>query len=324
MITTTNLNLLSATDYLELAKQEIFIGVDLGLIRPLLEKCRVIEIERNHAIIQAGCPGDALYLILAGRFRVHLPDDLEQPVIVLEAGQSIGEISIIDRQPSSASVIADCAGRVLVIAEEVFWEMLSQSHAIAYNTLLVLAQQLRYGNTIISKIKELLNEYHYNATIDSLTSLYNRRWLDDMLARIMHRCATNRQPLAVLMIDIDYFKQFNDTHGHIAGDRALRVVARTIIQNLRPEDLVTRYGGEELFALLPGLDLVAATAVAERLRLAVSKAEIRMHDGSSLPALSASVGVAQMYEQDNPDRLIHAADEALYRAKHSGRNTVSR
>lgn len=324
MITTTNLDLLSALDCLELAKQEIFIGVDLELIRPLLEKCHVLEIERDQAIIQAGNPGAALYLILAGRFRVHLPDDLAVPVIVLEAGQSIGEISIIDRQPASASVIADCAGRVLVIPEVVFWGMLSQSHAIAYNTLLVLAQRLRYGNTIISKIKELLSEYHYNATIDSLTSLYNRRWLDDMLPRIMHRSATNHQPLSVLMVDIDFFKQFNDRHGHIAGDRALRTVSRSIIQNLRPEDLVTRYGGEELFALLPGLDLTAATAVAERLRAAVNKTRIHMHEGEALPALSASVGIAQMQEQDTPDRLIHAADAALYRAKHSGRNTVSR
>ena len=311
-------------DFKELEKQEIFTGVDMELIRPLLDKCRILDIEKERTIIHAGSASQALYLILTGRFRVHLPDDLNKAVIVLEAGQSIGEISIIDHQPASASVIADCDSRVLVIDDNIFWEMVRQSHSIAYNTLLVLAQRLRYGNTIISKIKELLSEYEYNATVDSLTGLYNRRWLDAMFKRIMQRCATNQEPLSVLMIDLDFFKQFNDTHGHIAGDRALRVIARSIMQNLRPEDLVTRYGGEELFALLPGLDLTAAMAVAERLRVAISKAEIRVHDGLPLPSLTASVGIAQMRAEDTPDQLIHAADEALYRAKHYGRNAVSR
>ena len=311
-------------DFRELEKQEIFTGVDMELIRPLLDKCRILDIEKEQTIIHAGNASQALYLILTGRFRVHLPDDLNKPVIVLEAGQSIGEISIIDRQPASASVIADCNSRVLVIDEIIFWDMVRQSHSIAYNTLLVLAQRLRYGNTIISKIKELLSEYEYNATVDSLTGLYNRRWLDAMFNRIMQRCATNKEPLSVMMIDLDFFKQFNDTHGHIAGDRALRVIARTIMQNLRPEDLVTRYGGEELFALLPGLDLTAAMAVAERLRVAISKAEIRVHDNLPLPSLTASAGIAEMRAADTPDQLIHAADEALYRAKHYGRNAVSR
>ena len=311
-------------DFKELEKQEIFTGVDMELIRPLLDKCRILDIEKERTIIHAGSASQALYLILTGRFRVHLPDDLNKPVIVLEAGQSIGEISIIDHQPASASVIADCDSRVLVIDDNIFWEMVRQSHSIAYNTLLVLAQRLRYGNTIISKIKELLSEYEYNATVDSLTGLYNRRWLDAMFKRIMQRCATNQEPLSVLMIDLDFFKQFNDTHGHIAGDRALRVIARSIMQNLRPEDLVTRYGGEELFALLPGLDLAAAMAVAERLRVAISKAEIRVHDGLPLPSLTASAGIAEMRAADTPDQLIHAADEALYRAKHRGRNAVSR
>lgn len=309
--------------YRELYRQEIFKGVDMGPVRFLLDQCTVRPVEQGQTLIQAGEINHVLYLILSGRFRIHLPDDLNNPVLALEAGQSIGEISIIDHQPASASVIADVPSQVLEISEDMYWELVEHSHDIAYNTLLVLAQRLRYGNTIINKIKDLLSEYEYHATIDPLTSMYNRRWLDNMLGRIMHRSAANRQPLSVLMIDIDYFKQYNDRHGHIAGDRALRAISATIIQNLRPEDLVTRYGGEELFALLPGLDMNAATAVAERLRTAVSKAEIRLQDNSLLPRLTTSVGIAQMQDQMQPDQLIHAADEALYRAKHSGRNRVS-
>ncbi len=310
-------------NFQELSRQEIFNNVDIDQLIPLLSKCPVKSIEKEQIIIHAGESNHHLYLILSGRFRVHLPNDLLTPVIMLEAGQSLGEISIIDHQPASANVIADMPSRILVVDESILWELIQQSHAIAYNLLVVLAQRLRYGNSVINKIKELLSEYEYNATVDSLTSLYNRRWLDSMLERVMHRCRTNKQPLSVLMIDIDFFKQYNDKHGHIAGDCALRVVSRTILQNLRPEDLVTRYGGEELFALLPGLDIKEAEAVAGRLRKVISEAEIRLNDEYVLPSLTVSVGIAQMHNNYDPEQLIRAGDEALYRAKHSGRNTVS-
>ncbi len=304
--------------------QELFAGVDIDPLIPFLEKCDIQQLQKGDMLIEAGDANHRLYLIIAGRFRVHLPNDRQNPVVILNAGQSIGEISIIDRQPTSAHVIADIESRVLIIDEPALWLILEHSHAIAYNLLVVLAQRLRYGNSVMNRIKELLNEYEYNATVDSLTGLYNRRWLDDMLARVMHRCQTNKQALSVLMIDIDFFKQFNDKHGHVAGDAALRIVSRNVLQNLRPEDLVARYGGEEFFALLPGLDLAAAESVAQRLREAISASEICIRTDQILPPLTISIGIASMGEQDSPGDLINTADEALYRAKHAGRNKVSR
>ncbi|MFQ5660478.1 MAG: GGDEF domain-containing protein [Gammaproteobacteria bacterium] len=311
-------------DLQELGHQEIFKGVDLDPVIPLLQACPVRIIRKEEVIMHAGEASHCLHLILSGRFRVLLPDDVLTPVTTLDAGQSIGEMSIIDHQPVSASVVADSDSRVLVIEEDVLWALVERSHAIAYNLLVVLSQRMRYGNAIINKIKDLLNVYEYNATVDPLTTLYNRRWLDSMFSRIMQRCATNGEPLSALMIDIDFFKHYNDKHGHIAGDSALRAVSRTILENLRPKDMVVRYGGEEIFALLPGLDVDAAEVVAERLRLAISHAEVRPNIESILPPLTASVGIVQMQEGDSPEQLIHAADEALYRAKHAGRNIVKR
>ena len=307
----------------DLKKQELFNDVDIEPVMPLLKACPIREINKNEQLIGTGEANHQLYLILSGRFRVHLPNDMSNPVAVLEPGQSIGEISIIDQQPASASVVADEDASLLVIDEKTYWKLVEESHSIAYNMLVVLAQRLRYGNSVINHIKELLNEYEYNATIDPLTSLYNRRWLDNMLERVMHRCSTKNQPLSVLMVDIDFFKQFNDTHGHLAGDTALRVVSRSIVQNLRPEDLVARYGGEELFALLPGLDVDAAATIAERLRHAISEAEIRLSDGTKLPGLTVSIGIAEKQEGATAHQIIDAADQALYRAKHAGRNKVS-
>lgn len=306
----------------DLSQQDIFNDMDLTEILPLLNKCPLKLIKQDDMIIHAGESRHYLYLILSGCFRVHLPSDPVNPVLVLGPGQSIGEISIIDHQPASGNVIADVDSRVLIIEETLLWTLVKQSHALAYNMLVVIANRLRNGNMVIDKIKQRMNEYEYNSTVDSLTGLYNRRWLDSMLERVMHRCATNQQALSVLMIDIDFFKQFNDKHGHIAGDQALRVVSRTILHNLRPEDMVSRYGGEELFALLPGLDINEAATIAERLRKAINDAEILLDNETVLPSLTVSIGMAQMQENDTAEQLIHAADKAMYRAKRTGKNII--
>ncbi len=305
----------------EIRRQEIFKGVSIDDIESILTACDIIEIVREQTLIEAGQGNHDLYLILEGSLRVHLATDLNTPVVTLGAGQSVGEVSIIDHQPASAHVIADSDTRLLRISEDRLWRLVESSHAIANNMLVILSQRLRYGNTVINKIKELLREYEYNATIDPLTSLYNRRWLDTMLNRVMHRCKTNGQPLSVIMVDIDFFKRFNDENGHLAGDAALRAVARTVLQSLRPEDMVTRYGGEELLALLPGLDLEATRNVAERLRAAVEEMEI-VGDQGVLPSLTISAGIVSMQEDEESRGLIARVDAALYRAKDAGRNCV--
>ncbi len=306
----------------EIARQEIFKHVDINDIEAILNTCETRDIEAGTVLIQAGQENHDLYLILEGSLRVHLATDMTTPVATLNEGQSVGEVSIIDHQPASANVIADTRARLLKINEEKLWRLVESSHAIANNMLVILSQRLRYGNTVINKIKDLLREYEYSATVDPLTSLYNRRWLDNMLVRVIQRCKTNNQPLGVIMIDIDFFKQFNDNHGHLAGDSALRMVARAVLQSLRPEDLVTRYGGEELLALLPGLDLAATQSVAERLRLAVEQMEIIGVDGNALPTLTISAGITELSPDSDPMQLIARADAALYRAKHGGRNRV--
>lgn len=292
-------------------------------IEAVIETCEIMDFPAGEILIRAGQEINELYLILDGSLRVHLATDMHTPVTTLTTGQSVGEISVIDHQPASANVIADCDCRLLKISEDKLWAMVKSSHAIAKNMLVILSQRLRYGNSVISKIKDLLQEYEHNATIDPLTSLYNRRWLDNMLERVMQRCKTNHEPLSVIMIDIDFFKQFNDNHGHPAGDEALRAVAQTMLQSLRPEDLITRYGGEELLALLPGLDLNSTRNVAERLRHAVENLQIHDGHGELLPSLTISAGICEMQEDMKPLNLISNVDTALYRAKHSGRNCVS-
>jgi diguanylate cyclase (GGDEF)-like protein len=161
---------------------------------------------------------------------------------------------------------------------------------------------------------------------DSLTGLANRRRFDELLHTEWRRCARQRQPLALLVVDIDHFKAYNDTLGHSAGDEALRSVAGLIQRHgARAGELVARYGGEEFVLLLPGLGLAEARAHAERLRQACEAAALP-HPASPLgPWLTLSVGAAACLPTDEarPESLFAAADAALYRAKAAGRNRVA-
>jgi diguanylate cyclase (GGDEF)-like protein/PAS domain S-box-containing protein len=157
---------------------------------------------------------------------------------------------------------------------------------------------------------------------DSLTGLYNRRYLEDTLGREIHRSERSGKPLAMIMIDIDHFKVFNDTFGHDAGDFVLSAMAKAIAKNIRPSDLACRYGGEELAVMLPEADLECAIARAEKLRSIVKETNLT-HRGQSLPAPTASFGVAVHPDHAaNAEELMKAADRALYEAKEAGRDQV--
>lgn len=159
---------------------------------------------------------------------------------------------------------------------------------------------------------------------DGLTGIANRRHFDDELMRACRRAARTREPLALAMIDVDHFKQFNDHYGHSAGDDALRKIALALAGVARrPYDLAARYGGEEFVLLLPGITDLAA--VLEQARNEVIRLEIAHEMSVTAAVLTVSCGgviVADGYLPDTPENLLHRADEVLYRSKREGRNRV--
>lgn len=163
------------------------------------------------------------------------------------------------------------------------------------------------------------------ATTDSMTGVANYREFQSRLDRELQRARRSREPLAVVMCDLDYFKRINDTVGHPGGDAVLRYLAQEVlIKTVRPKDLVARYGGDEFVLLLRGADARMATAVAERIRAAFSGRPL-IYEGQVIRDLSLSLGLAN-FPRDGETReaLVQAADQALYVAKRSGRNRVAR
>lgn len=158
------------------------------------------------------------------------------------------------------------------------------------------------------------------AATDSLTGLANRRRLDQVLRQEWARAQRNHMPLALLMVDVDHFKAFNQRHGHAGGDHALREVAKAIEACLRrPADLAARYGGEEFQVVLPETDLAGAQVMAERIRRSVEELVPFADDARGV---TVSIGIGLSGTQYDLARLLGAADEALYRAKAKGRNRV--
>ncbi|WP_047128407.1 diguanylate cyclase [Xanthomonas arboricola] len=159
---------------------------------------------------------------------------------------------------------------------------------------------------------------------ESLTGLYNRRYLEESLSHELARCARRGLPLSVLMLDVDHFKQFNDSQGHAGGDLLLAALGELLLTRLRAEDVACRYGGEEFTVILPEADGVEALRVAEDIRGHI--AALAVSDGPrSLPRVTASIGVASFpVDGELGASLIQKADAALYVAKHGGRNRVER
>lgn len=174
-------------------------------------------------------------------------------------------------------------------------------------------------------LKKVNDELTRLATIDGLTLIANRRRFDFTLDKECHRAHRERVPLSVLMMDVDFFKQYNDLYGHQAGDDCLRIVARVISGAVfRPGDLAARYGGEEFAVILPNTGGAGAAELAEKIRRGVEEEAI-VHEGSAVgPCITISVGFAAMVpaEPDAGEKIVALADRALYEAKSRGRNLV--
>ncbi len=161
--------------------------------------------------------------------------------------------------------------------------------------------------------------------IDGLTGVYNRRFFDERLALEFQRARRSGDTLALMVVDVDFFKRFNDHYGHLAGDEALRTVASTLRAQLkRPGDMVSRYGGEEFACVLPETDLAGALSLAADMEAAVRAAGIAHADSAVGPHLTISLGVASLVPDGSRGAadLIGAADQQLYQAKSEGRGRV--
>ncbi|HWE79937.1 MAG TPA: diguanylate cyclase [Pseudolabrys sp.] len=186
-----------------------------------------------------------------------------------------------------------------------------------------LEERLNASKQEINELQVNLETVRNESLTDPLTQLANRKFFDDTLEAAITEARARNEPLSLMLTDIDHFKTFNDSFGHLTGDQVLRLVAMSVKQNVKGQDTAARYGGEEFAVVLPNTVLRSAITVADHIRRAVMTKELmKRSTGEHLGRVTVSIGVATLRKSDTPQTLIERTDACLYAAKRHGRNRV--
>ncbi|MDD4617101.1 MAG: GGDEF domain-containing protein [Alphaproteobacteria bacterium] len=186
-----------------------------------------------------------------------------------------------------------------------------------------LQKDLEYTSAELVAVRDEFDRVHHEAQIDALTEIGNRKFFDREIVRTISEACEQKTALVLLMVDIDHFKKFNDLHGHLVGDQVLRLVARTLVENLKGRDVIARYGGEEFVIILPETQLDNAERVANHLRNGLATKKVtKRGTNETLGIVTVSIGAAEYIFGEDKEVLISRADKAMYEAKQTGRNRV--
>jgi len=222
------------------------------------------------------------------------------------------------------SLAGELSGGVgLAVLQKAVAGVLVETHRMLEKTK-TLQRRLTESSNEVKTLRERIEAVRREAMTDALTGIANRKALNKNLREATRESTTQSSELCLLMVDIDHFKRFNDTYGHTLGDQVLKLVAKTLVDNIKGRDFAARYGGEEFCILLPDTRLPDAMTLADQLRLAVSRKRIvKKGTGEDFGGITLSVGAARFVAGEPVIQLIRRADAALYLAKRQGRDRVA-
>lgn len=296
--------------------------------------------EPEQVIFREGDQAHSIHLIRRGSVRLAKSFfGTTKTLMVRSRGSLLGEVSVFDNEPRSASAVAMTAVKTREIDRYTFLEAIARYPQLGFTFARFLCQRIRQveqefleelvqrgleldlaGAKMEAKVRERTQDLLQQATRDPLTGCLNRRALEGTLADWATRSEVR---FTLALFDVDHFKTYNDTHGHPAGDDALRTVVQVVQKKLRQDDILARYGGEEFCLLLHGVRGPRALAVAERLRAAVDEHYFFGQEKQPHKGFTISMGLACFPEEGrSAEALLALADERLYEAKRQGRNHV--
>jgi len=301
-------------------------GLAAGVEPAVVERMIARSVRREAADEQVlAYPGEivaTVFWVVRGALSIHLDRPDSPPVATTTEGHCAGELAALHASARTAWIVSQGATEYYEIPAEAFLTFLKTSHAAALNLLMMQSDRVRASSLALLSTAQERDRIQRNALVDPLTNLLNRRWIDQMLPRLIGRTRLDAEPLAVMLADVDHFKRFNDDYGHDAGDHVLVQVALEMRRRFRPSDHLCRFGGEEFVAILPQTDRHGALQAAERLRQALEFTGMVMPDGRALPRVTLSAGIAEARPSDTAAGLLKRADQAMYEAKRAGRNRI--
>jgi diguanylate cyclase (GGDEF)-like protein len=258
---------------------------------------------------------------------ISLPDGKSREIAIFKSGDFFGEMSIFENAPRSATCISREDSVLFRLHQRSIFEIIEHSpetaQKIMYRMLNITTQRLRNTGDFLFDMVQWGDKARKRAITDEMTGVYNRRFLDDSLHQYVEESRKSGEPLVLVMVDLDYFRQINELYGHETGDGVIRDVAEVFNRHLRDKNIIARYGGDEFTFLLPGAAKDHALSVCDAIRADVEKLDTLARFDGAIKKVTTSQGLASFPESaDDIASLKKMADTALYRAKEEGRNKV--
>ena len=310
------------TEYVDtIAHTPLFAGVDMQVLHTILKTCELRSLHVGDVLLDPRQPNARLFVLLKGKLHVCMTRSNRTFLSIVEPGDYVGEVSLWDQQSPTAYVFAQMDSVVLSLSREQLTRIIQCTDTVCFNLLRIQAERFRRHTEMLKTANEKLRHLRLRADTDSLTGLRNRVWFFDVMKSQLEVCDRADQEAVLAMLDIDHFKQVNDTYGHPAGDAMLCAVANVLAKSFRSNDLLARFGGEEFIIFLVGTPLESAIRVLEKLLQTIEALRVSLSDGRVIRC-TASIGATELHHGEEVETLISRADSMLYRAKHNGRNQL--
>lgn len=302
----------------QLAESTLFRQIDIGSLEGFLNSCARHQLMPGDTLIESGSRNTNLYVVITGQLRVYAGGRDLPANAHLGAGDCAGEMSFIDGERSSALVLAAEPSELLAIPHDHMWEMIDAAPVLARNLLAILSGRVRNNNLTLVTTQSCTLEFEQASSVDSLTGLHNRQWIDESFMRMIRRCRNDNAEICLMLADIDLLHLVNERNGFLTGDKALKRIARRLAESLRPQDLIARSGGDVFAVLLPQTRLPVAHGIASRLCTVIAESSIIVPPSHA--PMTISSGVVSIHADDDLNSAFTRAEQALQSAKKNGRN----
>ncbi len=293
-------------------------------------RLKLIPVKQDAILFREGDEGSELFIVRSGRvvITIALPDGSQRDLREFSTGDFFGEMSIFENAPRSATCTAREPSSLYALHERDFYRLIEDSPSTAikimYRMSRITTERLRNTSEFLSDLVHWGERAAKRAITDELTGVYNRHFLEKSIESLFKSAESRKRSLSLIMVDLDHFRAINEYYGHETGDRVILAVVDVFKRYLRKRDIIARYGGDEFTVVLPQTGLKEAEELAWKICREVGKLPILRKLGGPVETITTSQGIAS-YPENARDikKLRERADQALYRAKESGRNRVS-
>lgn len=294
-----------------LQESPLFRKVKSSLLAAMLMKARRVKLVPEQILLTPGKINEEVYIVLSGRLRAQINVDDTRPIALFGLAECVGEMSMFEDNQVSAFVIAVTECDLLAIRHAEVWNILNESLQASHNMLNILANRMISSNRMLAASMESLHGYEAMDYINTITGIYNRRWLSENIGRMIHRHTMTQQPSAFILLKVDNFAQYDNMFGSLGCDQAQRAIAQTMLRSLRPNDMAAHLSEDQFAVFLPHTRPENAKAVTGRVTEEIDQTTIVTPTGDALPPVTLSVAAIQVQPNDTLDQLLARAREAM-------------